>query len=91
MKLRGRKVLINIPEVKKSLIEMTPEVQAELDKEILKKWTTLKVFAVGDLIEDIKVDDSVYITSSGLQSAERVEIDGEVKFLINDYNIDIIW
>jgi len=90
-KLRGRKVLVNMPVIEKSVIELGPEVQAELDKETMKKWTRLEVFAVGDLIEDIAVGDKVYIPTGALGNAERISFQDDVKFLVDDYQINIVW
>ena len=92
-KLRGRKVLVNIPilDQPKTKIELSPETQAELDKEFTKKLTRLEVFAVGNLVEDVEVGDLVYIAGSGLETAERIEVDGVIKLLIDDYHVNIIW
>lgn len=92
-KLRGRKILINIPilDQPKTKLELSPETQAELDKEFAKKLTRLEVFAVGNLVEDIEVGDVVYIGGSGLENAERIDINGEIKLMIDDYSANIIW
>jgi hypothetical protein len=91
--LRGRQVLLNFPKLDtpKSVIELSPEIQAEIDKELMKKWTSLEVFAVGKDVADIIVGDKVYVTASSLQNAERIEIEGDMKMMIGEYDIRIVW
>lgn len=92
-KLRGRKVLINFPIIEQptSVIELSPETQAEVDKELMKKWTHLEVYAVGNLVEDVEVGDVVYLSAQALETADRIEVDGNSKFLVDDYHLNIIW
>jgi len=91
MKLKGKRVLLSRPVIEKSAIELSPEVQATLDQENMKKWTHLEVFAVGDSVTEIQVGESVYIPSGVLQNADIVEIDGEIKLMVSDFQIAIVW
>lgn len=91
MKLLGRKLLLSFPQIEKSTIELSPEVQAEIDKELMKKWTALEVFAVGDEVTKVNVGDRVYVGTGSLHDAERIEIDGEMKMLVGDYEVMIVW
>jgi len=91
MKLKGKRVLLSRPVIEKSTIELSPEVQASLDQENMKKWTHLEVFAVGDLVTEIQVGEIVYIPSNVLNQSDIVEVDGEVKLMISDFQIAIAW
>jgi hypothetical protein len=91
MKLKGKRVLLSRPVLEKSAIELTPEVQASLDQENMKKWTHLEVFAVGDLVTDIKVGDVVYLPKNALEQSDILEVDGEVKIMTSDFQIAIVW
>ena len=91
MKLKGKRVLLSKPELEKSQIHITPEVQESLDKENMKKWTHLEVFAVGETVEGVKVGDMVYLPKGGLERSDVVEVDGEIKLMISDFDIAIIW
>jgi hypothetical protein len=91
MKLKGKRVLLSKPFVEKSAIEISPEVQESIDRENMKKWTHLEVFAVGELVEGISIGDKVYIPKSGLERSEVVEVEGDIKLMVSDFDIAIIW
>jgi len=92
MKLRGRRVLIDVPEKKESAIELSEKDKAMIEEEDMKKWTHLNVHAVGEEVsEDIKPGAKVYLTINAIQDAERVLIDDQVKMMVNEGSIAIIW
>ena len=91
MKLKGKRVLLSRPVIEKSPIELTPEVQASLDQENMKKWTHLEVFAVGDLVTDIKVGDVVYLPKGAIEQCDVLDVEGEVKLMTSDFQIAIVW
>lgn len=91
MKLKGKRVLLSKPEIEKSAIHITPDVQENLDRENMKKWTHLEVFAVGEMVENIEVGDVVYVPKGGLERSDVVEVDGEIKLMVSDFDIAIIW
>ena len=91
MILKGKRVLLSRPVLEKSAIELTPEIQAKLDQENMKKWTHLEVFAIGDAVTDVKVGDMVYLPKTALEQSDILEIDGEVKLMVSDFQIAIIW
>lgn len=90
--LRGKRILVTKPVSEtKSLIEITPEVQAELDKELMSKWTRLTVFAVGTEVVDIKPNDEVYINASMLANAELVRLEGVDYMMVLDHAVAIVY
>jgi hypothetical protein len=90
--LRGKRILVTKPVSEtKSLIEITPEVQAELDKELMSKWTRLTVFAVGTEVVDIKPNDEVYINASMLANAELVRLDDADYMMVLDHAVAIVY
>jgi uncharacterized ferritin-like protein (DUF455 family) len=91
MKLKGKRVLLSRPVLEKSAIELTPEVQAKLDQENMKKWTHLEVFAIGDQVTDINVGDVVYLPKNAIEQCDILEVDGEVKLMTSDFQIAIVW
>ena len=91
MKLKGKRVLLSRPVIEKSPIELTPEVQASLDQENMKKWTHLEVFAVGDLVTDINVGDVVYLPKGAIEQCDVLDVEGEVKLMTSDFQIAIVW
>ena len=91
MHLKGKRVLLSKPVLEKSQIHMSTEVQESLDKENMKKWTHLEVFAIGESVEGIKVGDFVYVPKGGLERSDVVEVEGEIKLMVSDFDIAIIW
>lgn len=91
MKLMGRRVLINVPKKKESVIELTAKDEEMIMQEAMKLWTKLEVYAVGDTVDKVAAGDRVYITTASLQGAEKVEIDDEVRLMVSEGDIAIIW
>jgi hypothetical protein len=90
--LRGKRVMIQKPESeKKSIIELTPEVEAQLEKDAIAKWTRLKVYAVGTEVTDIVAGDDVYITPGVLAAAEIFKVDEEVFMIVPDHAVAVIY
>jgi hypothetical protein len=91
MKLRGKRVLISTPELKKSALELSASDEDMIMRDAMKQWQKLEVFAVGDEVTNLNAGDSVYIQTYALESGERIEIEGNIKFLVPDTAVAIIW
>lgn len=89
-KLRGRRILIEKPVRPESAIELTEEVKMSLDHEFMKKWSRLKVYAVGEDVTDVKVGDEVYV-GSALTTSEILEIEGKHFLMIGEHEVAIVW
>jgi hypothetical protein len=89
--LRGRRILIEVPVKKESVITLSEKDKDALMYEAMKQWNRLTVYAIGDKVEEIAVGDSVYIPVPQLEQAEKVDIDGSVKLMFNEMDIAIIW
>lgn len=89
--LRGRRILIEVPIKKESVITLSEKDKDALMYEAMKQWNKLTVYAIGDKVEEISVGDSVYIPVAQLEHAEKVDIDGSVKLMFNEMDIAIIW
>lgn len=91
--LRGRAILVDIPQKKESAIQLTAKDEDMIMAEAMKMWNRLNVFAVGDKVEEVKAGDKVYIRTSSLnlEQLERIDIDGSIKFLLNEGDVVIIW
>ena len=92
-KLRGRTILLCIPERKKSVIELSSKDEEAIMAEAVKMWNKLTVFAVGDKVEEVSVGDQVYVrtASLNLEVVERIDIDGQTKLVLNEGDVIIIW
>ena len=91
--LRGRTILVDIPQKKESAIQLTAKDEEMIMQEAVKMWNKLTVYAVGDKVEDVKAGDQVYIRTSSLnlEIVERIDIDGSIKFVLNEGDVVIIW
>jgi len=89
--LRGRRILIEVPVKKESVIKLSSKDDDALMYEAMKQWNRLTIYAIGDKVEDVKVGDVVYIAVGQLEHAEKVDIDGSVKLMLNEMDIAIIW
>lgn len=90
-KVRGLRVLLTPPEIKKSAIELDAKLEQEILEEQMKKWESLEVFAIGDEITDINVGDHVYVNPLFLRNSEHVKINGEDKIIVRAPDISIVW
>jgi hypothetical protein len=89
--LRGKRVLITVPELKKSSLELSAKDEELIMQEAMKKWQKLEVFAVGLEVENIAVGDQVYIQTYAIESGEKIEVDGRMRILVPENAIAIIW
>jgi hypothetical protein len=90
--LRGRRILLNKPHKETFGIELTEAAKAEVDAEMMKKWTALEVYAIGTEVTEVKLGDTVYIPSYVLQSAEIVDMqENGIKIMVGEQDIAIIW
>jgi len=91
--LRGRTILLSVPERKKSSIELSAKDEEAMMQEAAKLWSKLTVYAIGDKVEEVQEGDQVYVRTGALnmETVERIEIDGSIKLVLNEGDVIIIW
>ena len=89
--LRGRRIIINVPERKESALKLSEKDEDAIMYDAMKAWLRLEVFAVGDKCEDVKEGDIVYIPYSALEHSEKLDIDGTVRLVLGEGDVAIIW
>jgi len=91
--LRGRTILVDVPVRKESAIRLSEKDEEHIMQETIKLWNKLEVYAVGDKVEDVKVGDKVYVRTSALnlETVERLEVGGTMKFVLSEMDVVIIW
>lgn len=89
--LRGKRVLVTVPELKKSAIEISAKDEEMMMQEAMKKWEKIEVFAVGDEVEGVKKGDMVYVQTYALESGEKISIDDHMRILVPENAIAIVW
>ena len=91
MQLKGKRVLLNKPEIKESQFELSEADKQALEMDMRKTWTRLEIYAVGDEVESVKPGDHVYIGITGLQASEAVELEDGMKLMVAERDIAIVW
>lgn len=91
MRLLGKRIMLNRPEEKKSKIEISDAQQREIDMRLMKQWTKLTVFEVGDEVDTIHAGDKVYVYVNSLANAEVLEVDGSKKMIVSLPEIVVVW
>ena len=89
--VKGHRLLLNRPKREERLIQLTPEMEEELNMKELANLKRLEVYALGEEVTNVKVGDFVYVNIMYLQSAELVEVEGEEKIMVSDRDIAIVW
>jgi len=92
-KLRGRTILVSVPERKKSGLELSAKDEEAIMADAAKLWSRLTVYAIGDKVEEVEVGDQVYVRTAALnmEHVERIDIDGSIKLVLNEGDVVIIW
>jgi hypothetical protein len=91
MKLRGQRILLVLPQVPDMKVIVDEKLKQEIAQEYYAKADKLEVFMVGELVEDLKTGDKVYVPVRELQQASLVEIDNKKYAMINVLSIALIW
>jgi len=89
--LRGKRVLVTVPELKKSAIEISAKDEEMIMQEAMKKWEKIEVFAVGDEVDGVNKGDMVYVQTYALESGEKISIDDHMRILVPENAIAIVW
>jgi len=93
--LRGNKILLDKPEKKeednKLDLILSKDDEKDIEKDMMKEWTHLNVFAVGEEVNDVKVGDKVYVRTGALHNAEIIDMDGSIKMMVLVHDIIMIW
>ena len=90
-KLKGNRVYLEMPELKKGKIILTDSALKEM-YETIKNKERFKVYAVGESVSDLQEGDEVRVDSRGLMSGEVVKLSEELTVLqVSVFDIAHIW
>ena len=91
-KLRGNRVYVEIPKKGESKLIVDENTKEALQKEMIKKMSKLTVYAVGELVTDIKEKDVVLVDPGKLKDALLIPLSDEKDvLLISPFDIVHIW
>ena len=90
--LRGNRVYLSLPKKEESKLIVDENTKEALNKELLNKLSRLTVYAVGDLITDIKEGDEVLVDPSKIASGLMIPLSNErTVLLISVFDIIHVW
>lgn len=90
-KLAGVRVLLELPFKKKSAIELTPEMQQEIDREWALSLDKLTVYGVGESVVGYEVGDVVLVPTEELKRGSFHTINGKEMLMISSMSIALVW
>jgi len=70
---------------------LTDEMEKQQEKDMMKEWTHLNVYAVGADVTDVKAGDKVYVRTGALHNAEIIDMEGAIKMMVSVHDIVMIW
>lgn len=91
MKLIGNRVFLQMPKKEESKLIVDENTKEALNKEMLKKFSRLKVHSVGDTVTNLNVGDEVLVDPNHLQKSPIIDLNGEEVILIAVYDIILVW
>lgn len=92
-RLLGNRLYLEIPEEPKSAVILDDESKEALEKEKMKRYGRLKVYAVGDAIDHIKEGDEVMIDPTSIANgAIKIPLsEDKYVFMVSIFQIAHIW
>lgn len=93
MRFQGKIVILSKPEYKEKIkgFQLGAKDMADMDAELIKSYTKLNVYAIGEEVNFCKPGDNVLITPRQLSFSDVVEIDGSAKFVTQESHIIAIY
>lgn len=91
MKLLGNRILLEMPKKEESKLIVDENTKEALNKEMLKKFSKLKVHSVGDTVTTISKGDSVLVDPNHLQKSPIIDLNGKEVILISVFDVIIVW
>ena len=70
---------------------MDENTKEALEKEMMQKLNKLSVYAVGDLVTDIKPGDEILVDPTSLQKSPVIPIGDENKLLVSPFDVILVW
>jgi hypothetical protein len=89
--LRGNRLLLNLPKKEEGKLIVDENTKEALEKEMMQKLNKLSVYAVGDLVTDIKPGDEILVDPASLQKSPVIPIGEENKLLVSPFDVILVW
>ncbi len=89
--LRGNRLLLDLPKKEEGKLIVDENTKEALEKEMMQKLNKLTVYAVGDLVQDIKPGDEILVDPSSLSKSPVIPIGEENKLLVSPFDVILVW
>lgn len=89
--LRGNRLLLDLPKKEEGKLIVDENTKEALEKEMMQKLNKLTVYAVGDLVTDIKAGDEILVDPASLQKSLVIPIGEENKLLVSPFDVILVW
>lgn len=89
--LRGNRLLLDLPKKEEGKLIVDENTKEALEKEMMQKLNKLTVYAVGDLVTDIKPGDEILVDPASLQKSPVIPIGDENKLLVSPFDVILVW
>lgn len=89
--LRGNRLLLNLPKKEEGKLIVDENTKEALEKEMMQKLNKLSVYAVGDLVTDIKPGDEILVDPASLQKSPVIPIGDDNKLLVSPFDVILVW
>tara|TARA_R110000868_G_scaffold79803_2_gene226943 strand:+ start:465 stop:755 length:291 start_codon:yes stop_codon:yes gene_type:complete len=89
--LKGYRILLSLPPRDTKGIELSPELEEQLNKEYASKMDNLEVYAIGDTVEGLSIGDRVYVPVEELKRGTFININDEQKMMVSSMSVALIW
>jgi len=89
--LRGNRLLLNLPKKEEGKLIVDENTKEALEKEMMQKLNKLTVYAVGDLVQDIKPGDEILVDPASLSKCPVIPIGDENKLLVSPFDVILVW
>jgi hypothetical protein len=89
--LRGNRILLDLPKKEEGKLIVDENTKEALEREMIQKYQKLTVYAVGDVITDVKPGDSVLVDPSSLSKAPVIPMGDDSKLLVSSFDVILVW
>lgn len=90
-KLLGNRILLDLPKKEEGKLIVDENTKEALEKEMMQKLKKLSVFAVGDLVTNIKPGDEILVDPAALSKAPVLPIGEDNKLLVTPFDVILVW
>jgi pyruvate kinase len=90
--LLGNRIYVEIPKKEESKLIVDENTKEELQRQMLKKMSKLKVYDVGDIVKNVNAGDTVLVDPGKLKDAVVIPLSDEKDvLLVSPFDVIHVW